>query len=95
MLRSMENLPADEIDKIHLLVETLLAFVEARFQISTRGKTTREILPLLMNRWPQLNEYLIAGEQIRFSHKAPSGFATELTTFVRSFVEDNKEAPCD
>ncbi|MEE9369048.1 MAG: hypothetical protein V3V05_09310 [Pontiella sp.] len=94
-LRSMRNLPADEIEKIHLLIEILLAFVEDRFLISTRGKTTREILSLLMNRWPPLNEYLIAGEHIRFSHKAPAGFTADLENFVRSFIEDNQEVPCD
>ena len=92
---SLDNLPSDEIDKIHALVELLLIFIEDRFYIPTRGKTTREVLPLLAARWPKLNDLLIVGEQIRFSHKAQPGFAFELENFVRSFVENNKEAPCD
>lgn len=91
---ALNQLPAEELAKIQALTEILLDFIEGRFQIPTTGKTINEILPHLTP-WPTMDELLIAGQQIRFSNKVPAGFADQLTAYVRTFVEEMKEEPCD
>jgi len=99
-LHALANLPAEELEKIQALTDILLAFIGGRFKLPTSAKTIPEIQPLLPKEIPeaycnQLEEILVAGEQIRFSNRIPSGFADELEGFVRSFVEEMKETPCD
>lgn len=99
-LQSLENLPDEELEKIHRLVEILLAFIGKRFQLPITGRTVDEILPLLSpetlgeNR-EQLETFIRAGEQIRFSNKVPSDFAASFENYVRTFIEEMKEEPCD
>jgi hypothetical protein len=95
--QALENLPEDDIAKIHALTQILLTFIEGRFHFQTAGKTIPEVLPDLQRELqdPKLEEILMAGEQIRFSNKMPTGFAHQFERYVLSFIEKQKEAPCD
>jgi hypothetical protein len=97
---ALENLPDNELEKIHALTEILLAFIGGRFNLPTSASTVYEILPLLPKallpeRSEPLEKFLLDSEQIRFSNKVPAGFAGELDSYVRTFVEEMKEDPCD
>jgi len=97
---ALENLPGSTLERIHALTEVLLAFIGGRFKLPTSASTVSEILPLLPQaippeRYDPLEKLLLDSEQIRFSNRVPAGFADELEHYVRSFVEDMKEAPCD
>lgn len=98
--RALENLPDNELEKIHALTEILLAFIGGRFTLPTSARTVNEILPLLPQAIPpernkRLEKFLLDSEQIRFSNKVPAGFTGEFERYVCSFVEEMKEAPCD
>ncbi len=97
---ALENLPEDALARIHTLSEILTAFIGERFHLPSMGKTVDELIPLLpenelLGHSKQLEQFLVTGEQIRFSNKIPTGFAEEFETYVRSFIEDVKEEPCD
>ncbi len=98
--QALENLPDNGLEKIQALTEILLAFIAGRFKLPTSGSTVNEILPLLPTvilpeRNQPLSTFLLKSEQVRFSNKVPAGFADELDQYIRSFVEEMKEEPCD
>ena len=97
---ALESLPDTELEKIQVLTNILLAFISGRFKLPTSASTVNEILPLLPTAvLPECNEplstFLLESEQVRFSHKVPAGFADELESYVRAFVEEMKEEACD
>jgi hypothetical protein len=97
---ALERLPDTELEKIQALTNILLAFISGRFNLPTSASTVNEILPLLPTAVPPecnepLSMFLLESEQVRFSHKVPAGFADELESYVRAFVEKMKEASCD
>ena len=98
--QALENLPDDALERVQALTGILLAFIGGRFKVATAGKTINEILPffpkkILLGRRGPLERFLINGEQFRFSNKVPAGFPEEMEKFIRSFVEEMKEEPCD
>lgn len=98
--RALEDLPADELEKIQALNTILLQFIEAYLNVPTIGKTRNEIISklpravLLGQRYP-LEDYLTASEAVRFSHKVPPDFSKKLEHYIREFIQKNKEAACD
>ncbi len=99
-LHALENLPEEEVARIHALNETLVNFIANRFQLPITAKTTSEIIPqlpkeILLGRRKPLEQFLTDSEHIRFSNQVPAGFADQLEEYVRSFVDGAREAPCD
>ncbi len=97
---ALADLPEDKLARTQALTEILLAFIEGRFHLPTSGKTILEIIPSLstepmLAQRPELETLLTTGEHFRFSNKLPAGFPAELEDYVRSFIEEMKEAPCD
>lgn len=98
--RTLDHLPELELQRIQVLTDALLLYLEQRLNVPTTGKTLEEIFPklpreLLLGRREPLQQMLITSEQARFSHKVPFGFASEMQEYVRSFVEKMKEELCD
>jgi hypothetical protein len=92
-LLDLDQLPEDEVERIHELNRIFRTYYEARFNIPMVGRTVIEILPVLDN--ADIIHFLERCEEIRFSGKVPDGFAADAEHVVRSFVETTQEVPCD
>lgn len=98
--QALEDLPADDLERIQALNTILLQFIEAYLNVPTVGKTRNEIIsklprPILLGQRYPLEDYLTASEAARFSHKVPPDFSENLEYYIREFIQKNKEAACD
>lgn len=96
---ALDDLPEEPVARIHELNRILLAYIEARFEISLSGKTLEETLPLLENNASLLDSRIIplleTCETVRFSNRVPEGFLEEAEQTLRAYIEASREVPCD
>ncbi|WP_372807120.1 hypothetical protein, partial [Pontiella sp.] len=98
--QALDRLPEDELARIDEARRILLEFLDRQLKIPTAGKTTGEIIrnipkyPLLGRR-VTLVDKLTANDLVRFSNRIPDGYADSLVEYVRGFVEETMEEPCD
>ncbi len=100
--RAFENLPSDPASRLQEIRRILLVFMEGYFHLSTEGKTTDQIIPLLpesplLDRRTQLVEFLTTLDLIRFSNRIPKTYPLEAERYVRSIIEEMnaEEEPCN
>ncbi|WP_372808753.1 hypothetical protein [Pontiella sp.] len=98
--QALDRLPEDELARIDEARRILLEFLDRQFQIPTAGKTTGEIIRTipkypLLGRRVTLVDKLTANDLVRFSNRIPEGYADSLVEYVRGFVEETMEVPCD
>jgi hypothetical protein len=99
-LQALDQLPEKDLARINETRRILLDYLDRQFQIQTAGKTTGEIIrnipkyPLLGRR-NTLVDKLTTNDLVRFSNRIPEGYADHLVGYVRGFVEETMEVPCD
>ncbi len=101
-LQALDHLPAEQMARIHELSHILVEYLSRRYQLPIIGKTTREIIPLLLpeelcEHKPGLINFFENSDPVRFSNRVPEGFIESMEQYVREFVEDTKpgEPSCD
>lgn len=95
-LLALANLPHRPAEKIDALNQILLTFIEEQFHVPLSGKVLQETCALLpkhelLGRRHQLEKFLVAADQARFSNIISDKLVRELECYTHKFIQESLE----